>query len=121
VGGRREDCDRWVLLLFQAGQQVLGAIWGHGRVRRNQNFAPIRERSAVIVTAARWKSAGGVFGAEGRPHLGEANVYGTNIGPHDPEPDVGGVEFHVHAESATPIDVMVTITVLEDVESFSVG
>jgi len=30
------------------------------------------------------------------------------------------VEFHVHAESATSIDVMVTISVLEDVEDFTV-
>ena len=92
-----------------------------GRVRRNHNFAPIRQNSAVIITAAEWKFAGGIFGSAGRPHLGEANVFVTNVGPHDPEPDVGGVEFHVHAESATPIDVMVTITVLEDVESFSTG
>jgi hypothetical protein len=87
-----------------------------GRVRRNHNFGPIRQDSAIVITACEFRFAGGVFGAAGRPHLGEANVFVTNIGPHDPEPDVGGVEFHLHAESATPIDVMVTITVFEDVE-----
>jgi hypothetical protein len=91
-----------------------------GRRRHNHNFGPIRQNSAVIITAAEFRFAGGVFGAAGRPHLGEANVFVTNIGPHDPEPDVGGVEFHIHAESASPIDVMVTITVLEDVEDVTV-
>ena len=42
------------------------------------------------------------------------------IGPHNPEGGDGGVEFYIHAESPTPIDVMVTITVLEDVESTTV-
>lgn len=86
-----------------------------GRIRKNVNFAPIRQDSAVLVTASEFRFAGGIFGAAGRPHLGEANVFVTNIGPHNPEPDVGGVEFHLHAEAASPIDVMVTITVLEDV------
>ncbi len=91
-----------------------------GRLRQNINFDPIRQNSAVIITASEFRFFGGAFGAAGRPHLGEANVYVTNIGPHDPEPDVGGVEFHIHAESPTPIDVMVTITVLEDVENVTV-
>jgi hypothetical protein len=87
-----------------------------GRRRHNHNFAPIRQASAVVITAAEWKFAGGIFGTAGRPHLGEANVWITNIGPHNPEPDVGGVEFHIHTDSAVPIDVMVTVSVLEDVE-----
>ena len=91
-----------------------------GRLRMNHNFAPIKQNSAVVITAAEFRFAGGIFGAAGRPHLGEANVFVTNVGPHDPEPDVGGVEFHIHAESAAPIDVMVTITVLEDVENVTV-
>jgi hypothetical protein len=91
-----------------------------GRRRQNFNFDPIKQDSAVIITASEFRFAGGVFGAAGRPHLGEANVFVTNVGPHDPEPDVGGVEFHIHAESASPIDVMVTITVLEDVEKTEV-
>lgn len=91
-----------------------------GRVRRNHNFGPINQNSAVIITACQFNFSGGVFGAAGRPFLGDANVYVTNIGPHNPEGGPGGVEFHVHAESPTPIDVMVTISVLEDVESTTV-
>src|SRR5215203_4990705 len=49
-----------------------------GRVRQNVNFSPIRQRSAVVITAAE-------LGPGGRPHLGEANVFVTNVGPHDPE------------------------------------
>jgi hypothetical protein len=91
-----------------------------GRVRHNHNFAPIRQNSAVIITACQFHFAGGIFGAAGRPFLGDANVFVTNIGPHNPEGGDGGVEFHIHAESSTPIDVMVTITVLEDVENTTV-
>jgi hypothetical protein len=88
-----------------------------GRVRHNHNFAPIHQNSAVIITACQFNFFGGAFGAAGRPLLGDADVYVTNVGPHDPEGGDGGVEFHIHANSPTPIDVMVTITVLEDVES----
>jgi hypothetical protein len=32
-----------------------------------------------------------------------------------------GVEFHVHVDWEAPLDVIVTISVLEDVEQFVVG
>ena len=86
-----------------------------GRVRRNFNWSPIHKNSAVMITAAEWAFAGGT---EGRPHLGEANVYVTNVGPHDPEGGSGGVEFHLHVDFPSPLDVIVTISVLEDVEDF---
>jgi hypothetical protein len=91
-----------------------------GRHRQNFNWQPIRQNSAVLITACEFQFAGGIFGSAGRPHLGEADVWITNIGPHDPEGGDGGVEFHVHTTSATPIDVMVTVTVLDDVESTDV-
>jgi hypothetical protein len=87
-----------------------------GTVRHNLNFAPIRQNSAVIITACEFSFSGGLSGSGGRPFLGDASVYVTNISPHDPEIGIGGVEFLIHADSPTPIDVMVTITVLEDVE-----
>jgi len=71
-----------------------------------------------VITAAEYALAGGVFGTAGRPLLGEASVYVTNIGPHDPEGGAGGVEFHLHVDWASPLDVIVTISVLEDVEDF---
>ena len=89
-----------------------------GRVRRNFNWPPINKNSAVVITAAEYALAGGVFGTAGRPLLGEASVYVTNIGPHDPEGGAGGVEFHLHADWTSPLDVIVTISVLEDVEEF---
>ena len=50
-----------------------------GRVRRNFNSPPITEKSAVMITAAQWRSDGGIFGAtSGRPLLDEVNVYVTN-------------------------------------------
>ena len=91
-----------------------------GRVRKNVNWAPITEKSAVLITAAEWKPTGGIFGAlDGRPHLGEANIWVSNVGPHDPEGGPGGVEFHLHIDWPSPLDVIVTISVLEDIEDFS--
>lgn len=93
-----------------------------GRVRKNFNLPHINLDSAVIITAAEFTPAfGGLGGGPktlGRPHLGEANVYVTNVGPHGPEPDTGGVEFHLHVDFDSPLDVVVTITVLDDIEEF---
>jgi hypothetical protein len=32
-----------------------------GRVRRNFNWPPITEKSAVMITAAEWRSDGGIW------------------------------------------------------------
>ncbi len=88
-----------------------------GRVRENVNWSPINKNSAVVITAAEYALDGGIAGTAGRPRLGEANVYVTNIGPHNPEGGDGGVEFHLHVDWSSPLDVIVTITVLEDIET----
>jgi hypothetical protein len=62
-----------------------------------------------------------LFDATGRPHLGEANVYGANIGPDDPEGGSGGVEFFLHVDWDSRLHVQVTITVLGEIEHFQVG
>ena len=80
-----------------------------GRVRQNFNWGPIHQRSAVVITAAE-------LGDGGRPHLGEANVWVTNVGPHNPEGGDGGVEFHIHTDWSSPLDILVTISVLADIE-----
>jgi hypothetical protein len=91
-----------------------------GRSRHNFNWDAIDKRSAVIITAAEWQAGGDPFDATGRPNLGEANVYVTNIGPHDPEGGTGGVEFLLHVDWDSPLHVQVTITVLDEVESYQV-
>lgn len=82
-----------------------------GRVRCNYNWDWQRmcERSAVFVTAAEW-NVDPDNPYRGRPHLGEANVYVTNVGPHDSAGGPGGVEFYLHVDSEVPLDVLVTIT-----------
>ena len=97
-----------------------------GRRRQNWNWDAISQESAVLITAAQWEFFGGVFGSDGRPILGEpgqeSNVYVTNIGPHGkPGGEAGGVEFLIHADSNSAIDVMITITVFDPVESFEVA
>ncbi|MGK0535949.1 hypothetical protein [Bacillus sp. 'calajunan'] len=101
-------------------------LYMDGRKPLNFNWGIINKKSAVIITAAEWKFYGGVFGGDGRPHLGDANVYVTNIGPHDPEGGgTGGVEYYLHVEWPPRIDVrninvIITITVLEDIQDFLV-
>jgi len=88
-----------------------------GRVRQNFGWDGLTERSAVLITAAEWRPTADPFDSPpGRPLLGEANVYVTNIGPHDPEGNVGGVEFHLHVDWHSPLHVMVTITDLGPIE-----
>lgn len=91
-----------------------------GRVRINHNWDAINKRSALIITAAEWRAGADPFDATGRPLLGEANIYVTNIGPHDPEGGPGGVEFHLHVDWDSPLHVQVTITVLDPIENFLV-
>ncbi len=93
-----------------------------GRQRKNFNWTPIKLDSAVIITAAEFTPHfGGLGGGPktlGRPNLGDANVYVTNIGPHGSGGEAGGVEFHLHVDFSRPLDVIVTITVLEDIVEF---
>lgn len=94
-----------------------------GRERHNYNWPPINERSAILVTAAEWSWGDSgldpdtlVFAPQmGRTHLGEADVFVTNIGVHRPEGGDGGVEFFLHANHDFPIDVVVTITVFDEI------
>jgi hypothetical protein len=94
-----------------------------GRVRRNFNWSAINLDSPVIITAAEFRPQfGGPMGGPktlGRPLLGEANVFVTNVGPHGQSGvEAGGVEFHLHVDFGSPLDVVVTITVLENIGEF---
>ncbi len=91
-----------------------------GRCKMNFNWPPITKRSAVIVTAAEWRAGTDPFDSTGRPNPGEADVYVTNIGPHDPEGGDGGVEFYLHVDWDSPLHAQVTITVLDPVEEYVV-
>lgn len=91
-----------------------------GRCRKNHNWDAITRRSAVLVTAVEWRAGRDPYDTTGRPHPGEANVYVTNIGPHDPEGDTGGGEFYLHVDWGSPLDVQVTITVFDPIERFEV-
>jgi hypothetical protein len=93
----------------------------NGRIPINHNWDPIRANSAVVITAAEWLATGGIVPPTvGRAHLGAANVSVTNVGPHDPEGGTGGVEFILNVDWPSPLDVIVTITVFDDVEDFEV-
>jgi hypothetical protein len=92
-------------------------------IRKNFNWPPINLDSAVTITAAEFSpqfcGLGGGPKTLGRPNLGAANVYVTNVGPHGGAGvEAGGVEFFLHVDWDSPLDVIVTITVLEDIEEF---
>ncbi|MER6305065.1 hypothetical protein [Streptomyces sp. NPDC001657] len=102
---------------------LLGKHKGTSRI--NFNFDAIDRDTAVVVTAAEFQpqSGGPPFGdnflTPGRPHLGAAPVYVTNIGPHGDTGEPGGVEFLLHVDSDDPVDVVVTITALGKIEQFN--
>jgi hypothetical protein len=55
----------------------------------------------------------------GRPNLGLAPVWVTNVGPHGvPGVEAGGVEFFLQVDWPNALDVVVTITVHEDIVEF---
>lgn len=92
-----------------------------GRIRKNFNWGvqpPITKKSVILMSAAEAKVTQ-VIGApeDGTTfHLGDADVYVTNVSPHQ-----GGVEFILHVNSGEPLDVLVDLTVLGEREQFSVA
>jgi hypothetical protein len=92
-----------------------------GTVRQNVNWDPINIKSAVVITAAEFFWPGGLGGLDIiRPSLGAAKVWVSNVGAHGTAGgEAGGVEFLLHAEWDSPLDIMVTITVLDDIEQYS--
>ena len=94
-----------------------------GRIRTNVNWDAITVDTSVIVTAAEWAPTGGISGIlVGRPLLGDANVYVTNVGPHGSGSEAGGVEFYLHADFGSPVPfVAVSITAVEPFEQTIAG
>lgn len=102
-----------------------------GRIPKNWNLPGfnITQRSAVLVTAAQWKldympprppqPGFHYFSPDTRLIVHGPDIYVTNIVPHPPEGGAGGVEFILHVNSDTPINVAVTITVFEPWESYT--
>jgi hypothetical protein len=91
-----------------------------GVVRHNINLpGAIDKKSAVVITAAQFEWPGGFGGLEDiRPLLGAAPVWVSNVGVHGDEGGGGGVEFLLHVDSGSPLDVMVTVTAFEDIEQY---
>jgi hypothetical protein len=106
------------------GQSVRYVIHGvHGRVPQNFNWPAIKSNQAVVhITAGEvvpgGTSDGGGPGGLTRQnfmyHIGNANVWISNVSPHfndhfNGEP--GGVEFVLNVDFPSPINVAVTIAV----------
>jgi hypothetical protein len=93
-------------------------LQGRG-IRVNYNWNAINKKSAVLITAAEFFWPGGFGGLEDiRPNLGLAPIWVTNVGAHGGEGEAGGVEFLLHVDWPSPLNVMVTITVLDDIEFY---
>jgi len=74
-----------------------------------------------LVTAAPCNLGTGFFDPDVRLDVHGPDVRVTNIVPHGPEGGDGGVEFVLNVDSPTPVDVAVTITILEPWESFDIS
>jgi hypothetical protein len=90
-----------------------------GRLRKNFNWGispPITIKSVIVMSAAEASvDPGSIFGIENATtfKLGDADVYVTNVSPH-----TGGVEFILHVNWGSPLDVLVDLTVLDPYEQF---
>ena len=109
--------------MSQSFRHVIRGV--RGRVRANFNTSAIKSSTSVVyITAAEIKppdpNVPPLFKEAGDPgqnfiyHLGDANVWVSNVSPHrqdhfDGEP--GGVEYILNVDFPSPIDVAVTITV----------
>src|SRR6266849_6544994 len=92
-----------------------------GRVRSNFNFSAIKSPQAVVhITAGEVKPGpdsivlGGAARQNFMYNLGDADVWVSNISPHFNQHfpgEPGGVEFILHVDFGSPLDVAVTITV----------
>jgi hypothetical protein len=99
-----------------------------GRNAHNFNIAgaTITNRSAVIVTAAPGNFSGppglgyktNFDGNNERLNVHGPDVWVSNVVAHGPEGGSGGVEFVLTVAGTEPTDVAVTITVLDEFESF---
>ncbi|MFZ0846393.1 MAG: hypothetical protein WAM62_11420 [Pseudolabrys sp.] len=91
----------------------------NGRLRKNFNWnisPPITTKSVVIMSAAEAViNTSDIAGIEDATsfNLGDADVYVTNVSPHQ-----GGVEFILHANWGSPINIAVDLTVLDPYEQF---
>ena len=87
-----------------------------GRVRVNFNWPPINALSVVNITAGEAHDFGSsalLGGQQFLYNLGDANVWVSNISPHQ-----GGVEFILHVDWPDPLNVAVTITVEDSPPAF---
>lgn len=103
--------SRTIRLLYRA-------VRGRNRINFNWGIdPPITRQSVIVMSAAEVKVDTGMFlgGPEARMdfHLGDADVYVTNVSPHD-----GGVEFILHVNWDSPISVAVDLTVLGPRDQF---
>jgi hypothetical protein len=88
----------------------------HGRCRMNHNWGPINALSVVNITAGEandWGSAQLLGGQNFTYNLGNANVWVSNISPHQ-----GGVEYILNVDWPQPLNIAVTITVEDGALAF---
>lgn len=90
-----------------------------GRCRMNFNWEPITRDSVVLISAAEATDIPEqAFDPSKRFdfNLGSADIYVTNIGPHQ-----GGVEFILHVNWSEALNVVVDISVFPKAEQFFVA
>jgi hypothetical protein len=107
--------------MAQSHRQFYRQRQGRTAINHNLGGFNITRRSVVLVTAAPCNLWTGFFDPDVRLDVHGPDVRVTNIVPHGPEGGDGGVEFVLNVDSPTPVDVAVTITILEPWESFDIS
>lgn len=99
----------------------------HGRVIGNFNMPGIIKSRLAVVHMSAGEVKPGPRQAEGGVvqdwiyHLGDANIYVMNVCPHFNDHfggEPGGVEYVLSVDWHEPLDVMVTLTVEDEVPFF---
>jgi hypothetical protein len=93
-----------------------------GRGAKNFNIGgfDITNSSAVLVTAALYNRPASGPDVNTRLLVHGPDAWVSNVVPHGGPQENSGVEFMLHVDSDHPVDVAVTITLLEHCEGSSV-
>jgi hypothetical protein len=106
------------MIMVTSHRKFFRNVSGRKAFNFNLSGADITRRSAIVVTAAPCAlGSGGFLDPDIRLNVHGPDVRVSNVVPHGPEPDVGGVEFVLAADA--PTDVAVTITVLDKWDRFT--
>jgi hypothetical protein len=98
-------------------RQFIRNLSGRKAFNLNLNGVEVTRRSVALVTAAPCDLGDGMD-PDIRLRVHGPDVWVSNVVPHGPEGGPGGIEYVITVAGDEPVDVAVTLTVLEPWDSF---